>query len=62
MNDEIKETGIAIAGISVAQKDLKNIKITVITNAIAMASALKTSLIEASTNLDLSYATKSSTC
>ena len=54
INDDINETGIAIAGIRVAQNDLKNIKITAITNAIAIAKALKTSLIEASTNLDLS--------
>ena len=54
MNDEIRDTGMAIAGIRVALNDLKNTKITAITNAIAIASALKTSFIEASTNLDLS--------
>ena len=54
MNDEIRDTGIAIAGIRVALNDLKKTKITAITNAIAIASALKTSFIDASTNLDLS--------
>jgi hypothetical protein len=54
MNDAIRDTGIATAGISVAHKDLKKIKITAITKHIAILKALKTSFIDASTNLDLS--------
>jgi len=54
INEEIKETGIATAGIKVAQNDLKNKNITAITKHIAIAKALKTSFMEASTNLDLS--------
>ena len=54
INDATSDTGIAIAGIRVAQKDLKNRNITAITRHMAMLSALKTSFIDASTNLDLS--------
>ena len=54
MKDAVRDTGIAIAGIRVARKLRKNMKITPTTKQRAIPRAWKTSLIEASTNRDLS--------